>query len=152
MGHAEDMTKPAPARRLWMVSDIIHIQVLWSSSSFEMTFGQYILKRRRHLVWKTSSFLRCHKCLPAFWSIPEVAEDVAIEDPDLSVDLKSSGSPYGFQHGKSLVGFADLGLVCFCQSPVVVTLLPSYMNSSTSSSDLFFTSFLLQLAVFIRRT
>ena len=114
MGHAEDMTKPAPARCLWMVSDIIHIQVLLSSSSFEMTFGQYILKKRRkHLVWKTSSFLRCHKCLPAFWSIPEDAEDVAVEDPDLSVDVKSSGSPYGFEHGKSLVDFADLGLVCF---------------------------------------
>ena len=111
MGHAEDMTKPA--RRLWMVSDIIHIQVLLSSSSFEMTFGQHILKRRRHLVWKTSSLLRCHKCLPAFWSIPDDAEYVAVEDPDLSVDVKSSGSPYGFEHGKSLVGFADLGIGVF---------------------------------------
>lgn len=33
---------------------------------------------------------------------------IAVEDPDVSFDIKSSGSPYGFQHCKSLVSFADL--------------------------------------------
>ena len=42
------------------------------------------------------------------WCIQENTEDIAVEDPDVSFDIKSSGSPYGFQNCKSLVSSADL--------------------------------------------
>ena len=47
-----------------------------------------------------------------FWSIQEDAEDIAVEDPDLSVDV-ASRSPYGLQYWKIFVGFADPGVGVF---------------------------------------
>ena len=61
--------------------------------------------------------------MPAFWSIQEDAENGAVKDLDLSLDVKSSGSLFGFQHCKSLVDLLILVLVSLSQSPVSIKTL-----------------------------
>ena len=34
-----------------------------------------------------------------------------VKDPDLSVEVKFIGSPYGFRHCDSLINIADLGVL-----------------------------------------
>ena len=54
--------------------------------------------------------LWCHTGLQHFLDLlQEDAEGIADKDPDLSLDVKSRGSPYGLQHCTRLVGSADPG-------------------------------------------
>ena len=75
-------------------------------------------------IWLGRLFLWCHRCFPAFWSIrQEDAENSAVKDPDLSLDVKSSESLFAFQHCKSLVDLLILVLVSLSQSPVSIKAL-----------------------------
>ena len=146
-------TRPSQPKRLfWMVSNIIDIPVLLNSFSFEITFGKKILRiHQRHLVWKTSCFLTDAK--EVFYSDPykrtlrTLLLRILILVWMLPVDLHMD-----FNIKKSWLVLLILVLVSLSQSPVVVTLILRYVNSSTSSSGLLFTSIWLQLVVFMRRT
>ena len=138
-------TRPSQPKRLfWMVSNIINIPVLLNSFSFEITFGKKILRiHQRHLVWKTSCFLTDAK--EVFYSDPykrtlrTLLLRILILVWMLPVDLHMD-----FNIKKSWLVLLILVLVSLSQSPVVVTLILRYVNSSTSSSGLLFTSIWLQ--------
>lgn len=78
---------------------------------------------------------------------------IAVEDPDLGVDVKCCGSPYGLQHSKSPVCLTDPCVDFIIAVVVVVNSLPRLVDSSTSSIGLLLISTgLFLLVVFTRKT
>ena len=129
-GGGMQRTRPSQPKRLfWMVSNIIDIQVLLNSFSFEITFGKKILRiHQRHLVWKTSCFLTDAK--EVFYSDPykrtlrTLLLRILILVWMLPVDLHMD-----FNIKKSWLVLLILVLVSLSQSSIVVTLIPRYVNS-----------------------
>lgn len=80
------------------------------------------------------------------------AEYISIKGPDFGATVKYCVSLYTLQHCKNLPALLILVSISLLQSPVVVTLLPRYVNFSTSSIGLLSISTGLLLVVFTHKT
>ena len=79
-----------------------------NKSSLQMTPES--IEDTSKLVWKASSFFSDATQIFHFLHLlQEDTKGIADKDPDLILDVKSRGSPYGLQHCTRLVGFADPG-------------------------------------------
>ena len=84
----------------WMVFDIGSILLVQMTPESIEDTSNLVLKTSNFLSDATQHFLDL---------LQEDAEGIADKDPDLSLDVKSRGSPYGLQHCTRLVGSADPG-------------------------------------------